>query len=163
MFRRVVFTTVLSLAVAAVAHAEHPWITRDDYGGVSIVVADGASPSERFGAERFKEYWRKCTGFYAPLGSTPTRRIAVWIGQESVPPTLLKGVDIGIGVLRFERIQRDSRRQPQSRLYARPVQVRASGRGPGHEHGRPREDGSCRHDGPYPEHSRSGGNRGNIA
>jgi len=98
MFLRVVFTTAMSLAVAALAHAEHPWIMRDDYGDVSIVVGDSASPSERYGAEQFKEYWRKCTGFDAPLGSTPTRRITVWVGQESVPPALLKGVDVrGLG------------------------------------------------------------------
>ena len=98
MLLRPAFRMVLGLMTVASAHAAPSWITRDDYGHVSIVVAEGASPSERYGAQQFKEYWRRCTGADAPLGNAPARRVTVWIGNSSVPPALLDGVDTtGLG------------------------------------------------------------------
>ena len=95
MIRPVAVGVVVCLTMAVSAHAATSWITRDDYDDISIVVADNASPSERYGAEQFKAYWQRCTGYDAPLGATPTSRVTVWIGREAVPPPLLKSADLG--------------------------------------------------------------------
>lgn len=81
-----------SLALATV-HGSSPWIGRADYDSVSIVVGETASPSERYGAEQFKEYWLKCTGYDVPLGNASGTRITVWIGRDSLPRELRDCID----------------------------------------------------------------------
>jgi hypothetical protein len=74
--------------VLAVSQDCDPWITRAAYDRLSIVVAKTASPSEHYGAEQFRSYWRQCTGYDAPIGETPCSQATVWIGFDGLPREL---------------------------------------------------------------------------
>lgn len=73
------------------------WISSDDYAALNVVVADSASDTEKMAAHEFADLWRKATGRGVFVSNTPYLKtgVIVWIGQEGVPPELIKYVKPG--------------------------------------------------------------------
>jgi hypothetical protein len=70
------------------------WITSKDYGNLRVVQSDEASPSEKYAASEFKDYWKQATGQEVSSGTGPLEGVNVWIGRRGVPEALLDKGDL---------------------------------------------------------------------
>lgn len=77
----------VSLALCAPEKRE-TWLNQCDYGQVSLAIAETASPSQKYAASQFREYWAKCTGYEIPVAATPGTAVTVWIGSDGLPTEL---------------------------------------------------------------------------
>jgi len=86
------------IATPVLASASAGWAPSDSYGKFQVVVADSASDSEKLAAEEFEKYWKLTTGCDIPVAPESGDGIAVWIGRDGVPDSLLSKLQLeGLG------------------------------------------------------------------
>jgi len=94
----IVFGLIGVLVAGATSPAVSEWLPVSRMADVSVIVAEDASPAERFAAEEFAKYWDATTKHVVQVAHAPESRAVVWIGARGTPAELLDQMDLeGLG------------------------------------------------------------------
>jgi len=72
---------------------EPDWVTDNQYGAFTIVVANGAPDSDRAAAATLQRYWQAVTGHELSIDGGPTSGPNLFVGFDAIPEDFLPNVD----------------------------------------------------------------------